>query len=148
AAATSAGLSTSPDAGSWSEPRSTGWRAILAILNETPPGLSYGREAFCLLRSPASLLPAANTQRGQDRPRRLGVRPGEGVTERGILRGEELAEVDDVLSEQVLVLPRQAHVVQAGIVRADHDVHPGPLAPLEHHAKVVQVGERAGLEIS
>ena len=53
------------------------------------------------------------------------MRPGEGVAEGGVLAGEELAEVDDVLREQVFVLPGQADVVQAGIVGVDDYVHPG-----------------------
>ena len=54
------------------------------------------------------------------------------MTKCRFLTGLKLSEIDNILSEQILIFKRQADVMQSGIIGANSNIDPGIETAIEH----------------
>ena len=83
----------------------------------------------------------------QHRRGSLVKRPGKGMAERIFLASLKLLKVNHIMGEQVFIFKGQTHIVQAGIIGTNGNVHTGVKAAIEHQLQLLNVIEGARFQI-
>ena len=60
------------------------------------------------------------------------MRPRKRMAKCGILAGGKLREINHILSQSVFKFPGQPHIMEAGIISANDNIHASRVAALEH----------------